>query len=64
MEYTDHGLRIPLDELRRLLQLAENRVQYDSMESCIYITPGDRPRIVQYCGYAECNPIYYTNSVR
>ena len=64
MEYTDHGLRIPLDELRRLLQLAENRVQYDNMESCIYVTAEKRPRIVQYCCYAECSPIDYTYIAR
>lgn len=60
MEYTEHGLRIPLDELRRLLEHAENCVQYDSMEPCLYITSEKRPRIIQYCYYAECNPIDFT----
>ena len=60
MEYTDHGLRVSLDELRRILEYAENRARYDSMESCIYISPGDRPRVIQYCCYAECNPIDHT----
>lgn len=64
MEYTKHGLRIPLDELRRILDYAENRAEFDSMESCVYITPGDRPRIIQYCCYAECNSIDHTWSVR
>ena len=34
MKYTDHGLQIPLDELRHILEYAENRVKYDSMEPC------------------------------
>ncbi len=64
MEYTEHGLRITLDELHRMLEYAENRAQYDSMESCVYVKGGDRPRIIQYCGYAECNPIDHTYSAR
>ncbi len=64
MEYTEHGLRITLDELRRILERAENRAKYDSMESCVYVKGGDRPRIIQYCGYAECNPIDHTYSAR
>ena len=64
MEYTDHGLRVSLDELRGLLEYAENRVRYDSMESCVYVTPGSRPRIVQYCCYAECSPIDHTYLAR
>ena len=60
MKYTDHGLQIPLDELRHILEYAENRVKYDSMEPCVYISPGERPRIIQYCYYAECNPIDHT----
>ena len=64
MKYTEHGLCIPLDELRRMLECAENRVKYDNMEPFVYIKPGDRPRIIQYCYYAECNPIDHTCSVR
>ncbi len=44
MRYTEHGLQIPLDELRRMLEYAENRAKHDNMESCVYITPGSRPR--------------------
>lgn len=61
VKYTEHGLCITLDELRRMLEYAENRAKYDSMESCIYIKGGERPTIIQYCCYAECNPIYHTN---
>lgn len=57
MEYTKHGLRIPLAELRKMLEYAENRAEYGNMESCIYIKGGDQPQITQYCCYAECNPI-------
>ena len=64
MRYTEHGLQIPLDELRHILEYAENRVKYDSMEPYIYISPGDRPRIIQYCYYAECSPIDHTYGVR
>ncbi len=64
MKYTEHGLRIPLDELRRILERAEDRAQYDSMESCVYVKGGDRPRIIQYCCYAECDPIDHTYLAR
>lgn len=61
MKYTEYGLKIDLTELRRLLEYAENRVQYDNMESCLYIKGGERPTIKQYCCYAECNPINHTS---
>lgn len=64
MEYTGHGLQITLDELRHILEYAENRVKYDNMEPCVYIKPGDHPRIIQYCCYAECNPIDHTYDAR
>ncbi|MGX8711621.1 MAG: hypothetical protein ACQGTM_15420 [bacterium] len=60
MRYTEYGLQIGLDELRKLLEYAENRAQYDSMERSIYIKGGDRPKIMQYCSYSECNPIDHT----
>lgn len=40
MEYTDYGLRIGLDELRKMLEYAENRAQYGNMEHCLYIKGG------------------------
>lgn len=64
MKYTERGLQITLDELRRILEYAENRAKYDSMEPCVYVKPGDRPRIIQYCYYAECNPIDHTYGAR
>lgn len=64
MRYTEHGLQIPLDELHRMLEYAENRARHDNMESCVYISPGDRPRIFQYCCYAECDPIDHTYAAR
>ena len=60
MQYTENGLCITLEELRHILEYAENRAKYDSMESCVYIKGGDRPKIMQYCCYAECNPINHT----
>ena len=48
MEYTEYGLRIGLDELREMLEYAENRAQYDNMEHCLYIKGGERPNITQY----------------
>lgn len=63
MKYTEYGLMIPLDELRKMLEYAENRAKYDSMESCIYISGGDKPQIKQYCHYRECNPINHTYGV-
>ncbi len=47
MKYAEYGLKITLEELRKLLEYAENRAQYDNMESCIYIKGGDRPTITQ-----------------
>lgn len=64
MKYTERGLQITLDELRHILDYAENRAKYDSMEPCVYVKPGDRPRIIQYCYYAECNPIDHTYGAR
>lgn len=64
MRYTKRGLQIMLDELRRLVEYAENRVKYDNMEPCVYISSSDRPRIIQYCYYAECSPIDHTYLAR
>ena len=60
MRYTEYGLCILLNELRRLLEYVENRARYGSMESYIYIKGGERPVIIQYCAYAECTPIDHT----
>ncbi|MFR6327729.1 hypothetical protein [Enterocloster bolteae] len=64
MKYTEYGLKIGLEELRHIIEYAENRAKYGNMESCIYITPGDKPEIKQYCCYADCNPINHTYSAR
>lgn len=64
MKYTEYGLQISLDELRRMLEYAENRAKHGNMESCIYIKGGDKPRIKQYCSYADCNPINHTYDVK
>ena len=64
MKYTEHGLKITLDELRCLLDYAENRAQYANMEQSIYIQGGENPRITQYCCYSECAPINHTCNVR
>lgn len=63
MKYTKCGLMIPLDELRKMLEYAENKAAYDNMENCIYISGGNHPKITQYCQYAECNPINHTYGV-
>lgn len=64
MRYTEHGLCIPLEELRQMLEHAENQTKYGNMEHCIYIQGGERPTIKQYCLYAECSPINHTYFVR
>lgn len=64
MKYTEYGLKITLEELRELLEKAENAAEYRNMEQCIYITGGERPEIKQYCCYADCNPINHTYSAR
>jgi hypothetical protein len=43
---------------------AENLAQYDNMEPCVYISPGNRPHIIQYCCYADCDRIDHTYGVR
>lgn len=60
MRYTEYGLEIELEELRRMLDYAENRAQYYNMERCLYIKGGTRPTVTQYCCYAECSPINHT----
>lgn len=60
MKYTEHGLCIPLSELRRIVEHAENRARYGNMESCVYIKGGERPVITQFCCYAECSSIDHT----
>lgn len=51
MKYTEYGLKITLEELRQLLERAENEAQFHNMENCLYIKGGDRPEIKQYCCY-------------
>ena len=61
MKYTECGLQITLEELERIVEKAKHYAKYDSMESVIYIPGGeDRPRIVQYCRYADCNAVNHT----
>ena len=64
MRYTEYGLEIELEELRRMLDYAANRAQYGNMERRIYIKGGTKPAITQYCCYAECNPINHTYSAK
>lgn len=60
MKYTEYGLQITLEEMRKMLERAENEAKHGNMESCIYIKGGEKPTIKQYCCYAECNPINHT----
>lgn len=64
MKYTEYGLQITLEEMRTLLERAENEHDHASMEDCVYIKGGDKPKITQFCCYAECNPIDHTYSAR
>ena len=64
MKYTEYGLKITLEELRQLLERAENEAQFHNMENCLYIKGGDRLEIRQYCCYAECNAINHTYLAR
>ena len=64
MKYTEKGnLIVGLDELERMLEYAKNRAKHGSMLDCIEITRETKPRILQRCGYAECNPIDHTYGV-
>lgn len=60
MKYTEYGLQITLDELQYLLDDTRHQAKFHNMENCIYIKGGDKPKITQYCCYAECNPINHT----
>lgn len=60
MKYTEYGLQISLDELEKMLAYAKEQARYNNMESCLHIKGGDKPKIAQYCNYAECNPIDHT----
>ena len=62
MRYTESGLELTIDELKRLAEQAEQAAKHQNMESVIYIQGGDRPRIVQFCGWHDCFPKYYTNT--
>ena len=64
MVYTENGLKLTIDDLRHLLERVENEADYNDKIPCIYITGGDRPQIVQYGYYAECNQVCYTTGVR
>lgn len=64
MRYTKEGLIIGLDELRRILEQAENANKYHNMCGSISITYGNTPRIVQHCQYADCNSTWYTNMAK
>lgn len=64
MKYTEYGLQITLEEMRKMLERAENEAKRGNMESCIYIKGGEKPTIKQYCCYAECNPINHTYLAR
>ncbi len=65
MVYTEYGLRISLDELKKLVNRVENEYKYHNMEPCIYIGgDANKPEIKQYCSYAECYPINYTLSTK
>jgi hypothetical protein len=65
MKRTPNVLVISLEELRRILEYAENRAQYDSMNSAICIEHDNgRISIIQYCAYAECNPIDHTYTAK
>ena len=64
MKYTEYGLCITLEELEKMLEYAKNQAKYHNMESCIFIKGGDKPKITQYCGYRDCNPINHTYLAR
>jgi len=64
MKYTEYGLQVTLTELETLLERAKSEAKYNSMETNIYIKGGERPKITQYCCYAECNPINHTYNAK
>ena len=66
MEYNRIGLKIILEELEALLERAKNASKYDSMENVVYIKVQSdcKPRIIQYCNYAECGSIDHTYLAR
>ena len=63
MLYTKYGLKISIEELKQIVEKAENQYKYHNMESCVYIRGGERPSIMQYSSYSECAPINHTYGV-
>ncbi len=63
MIYTEYGLKISIEELKQIVEKAENQYKYHNMESCVYIRGGEKPQIVQYCNYSECSSINHTYGV-
>lgn len=63
MLYTEYGLKISIEELKQIVEKAENQYKYHNMEPCIYIKGGERPSIMQYSSYSECAPINHTYGV-
>lgn len=64
MKYTEYGLMITLEELRKMLEVAECEAEYHNMEHAVYIKGDKRPQILQYCCYAECTPVNHTALAR
>lgn len=64
MKYTEYGLLISLDELKEILNEAKRQEKYNNKEGCIYIKGGEKPKIIQYSVYAECNEYNHTYNVR
>ncbi len=53
---------ISLHDLKKIIEKAENRAQYGSMEGKLTfeVTGNDNLSIYQLCDYHDCNPIYHT----
>ena len=64
MKYTEYGLQITIEELEKLLENAKNEAKYHNMQHSLFIKGGEKPKIIQYCCYAECNPTDHTYLAR
>lgn len=58
-------IRLTIEQLKKIVEMAENRKDYGNMEGYVNITIGKHPNGKEYiqleqpCQYRECNSNYY-----
>lgn len=61
MQNRNGKLIISLEEMKKIIDYAENRCKYDCMHPSLIISKKENGKIEirQDCQYAECNSIYH-----